>query len=75
MALLPVALLFAVPLVASLVFVVGRNTVDGRISLSRLARGDRNWLRPDFDSVDFLYDAGVGATALLGLGWVVSVTL
>ena len=43
--------------------------MDGKISLTRLARGDTNWLRPDFDSVDFVYDVGVGATALLGLGW------
>ena len=27
------------------------------------------------DSVDFMYDLGVGATALLGLGWMVSITL
>ena len=74
-ALLPVAILFLVPLVAAIAFVVTRSSIDGKISLSRLARGDGNWLRPDFDSVDFMYDVGVGATALLGLGWVVSVAL
>ena len=74
-ALLPVAILFLVPLVAAVAFVVTRSSIDGKISLSRLARGDQNWLRPDFDSVDFMYDVGVGATALLGFGWVVSVAL
>ena len=74
-ALIPVAILFLVPLVAAIAFVVTRSSIDGKISLSRLARGDGNWLRPDFDSVDFMYDVGVGATALLGLGWVVSVAL
>ena len=74
-ALVPVLLLFSVPLVAAVAYVTARTTMDGKISLPRLARGDTNWLRPDFDSVDFVYDVGVGATALLGLGWVVSVAL
>ena len=74
-ALVPVLLLFSVPLVAAVAYVTARTTMDGKISLTRLARGDTNWLRPDFDSVDFVYDVGVGATALLGLGWVVSVAL
>ena len=74
-ALVPVLLLFSVPLVAAVAYVTARTTMDGKISLTRLARGDTNWLRPDFDSVDFVYDVGVGASALLGLGWVVSVAL
>ena len=74
-ALVPVLLLFSVPLVAAVAYVTARTTMDGKISLTRLARGDTNWLRPDFDSVDFMYDVGVGATAILGLGWVVSVAL
>ena len=74
-ALIPVAILFAIPLIAALVFVTARTSIDGKISLTRLARGDTNWLRPDFDSVDFMYDVGVGATALLGLGWVVSIAV
>lgn len=75
-AVLPVVLLFTVPLVLSVVFLVARGSLDGKINLGRLARGDlKHGLRQDFDSVDFAYDMGVGATALLGLGWVVSVTL
>lgn len=75
-AVLPVLLLFSVPLVLSVVFLVARGTLDGKINLGRLARGDlKHGLRQDFDSVDFAYDMGVGATALLGLGWIVSVTL
>ena len=74
-ALIPVALLFTLPVVAAVVLVTAQSTMDGRISLTSLARGDEHWLRPDFDSVDFMYDVGVGATALLGLGWVVSVAL
>ena len=57
------------------VLVTAQSTLDGRISLTRLARGDEQWLRPDFNSVDFMYDVGVGATALLILGWLVSVAL
>ena len=75
-AVLPVVLLFTVPLVLSGVFLIARGALDGQINLGRLARGDlKHGLRQDFDSVDFVYDMGVGATALLGLGWVVSVTL
>ena len=75
-AVLPVILLFTVPLVLSVVFLVARGSLDGQINLGRLARGDlKHGLRQDFDSVDFAYDMGVGATALLGLGWIVSVTL
>ena len=74
-AIIPVAILFAVPLVAALVYVTARQSVDGKISLTRLARGDSHWLRPDFDSIDFAYDVGVGATALLGLGWIVSIAV
>ena len=74
-AILPVVLLFTVPLVLVTLFLVARGTLDGQINLSRLARGDvKNALRRDFESVDFMYDLGVGATALLGLGWMVSIT-
>ena len=74
-ALIPVAILFTLPVIAAVVLVTAQSTMDGRISLTSLARGDEHWLRPDFDSVDFMYDVGVGATAILGLGWVVSVAL
>jgi hypothetical protein len=52
-----------------------RGGIDGKISLSRLARGDVNGAFVDFDGVDFAYDALLGSSALLGLGWVVSVIL
>jgi hypothetical protein len=52
-----------------------RGSIDGKISLSRLARGDVKAAFLDFDSVDFAYDALLGSSALLGLGWVVSVIL
>jgi len=75
-AILPVVLLFTVPLVLAVGFLIARGALDGQINLGRLARGDlKHGLRQDFDSVDFAYDMGVGATALLGLGWIVSVTL
>ena len=74
-ALIPVVFLFTLPVIAAVVLVTAQSTIDGRISLTSLVRGDEHWLRPDFDSVDFMYDVGVGATALLGLGWVVSVAL
>jgi len=75
-AVLPVVLLFTVPLVLAVGFLIARGALDGQINLGRLARGDlKHGLRQDFDSVDFAYDMGVGATALLGLGWIVSVTL
>lgn len=75
-AVLPVILLFTVPLVLAVTFLIARGALDGQINLGRLARGDlKHGLRQDFDSVDFAYDMGVGATALLGLGWIVSVTL
>lgn len=75
-AVLPVVLLFTVPLVLVTVFLVARGSLDGQINLGRLARGDlQNTFRQDFESVDFVYDLGVGATALLGLGWMVSITL
>ena len=52
-----------------------RGGIDGKISLSRLARGDVNGAFIDFDPVDFAYDALMGSSALLGLGWIVSVVL
>jgi len=76
LAILPVVLLFTVPLILSVIFFIARGALDGQINLGRLARGDlKHGLRQDFDSVDFAYDMGVGATALLGLGWILSVTL
>ena len=47
-----------------------------QVSFSHLARGDLDHaIRPDFDPVTFVYDAAVGSTALLGIGWIVSVVL
>lgn len=75
-AILPVVLLFVVPIVLVTVFLIARGALDGQINMGHLARGDlKNGFRHDFESVDFAYDLGVGATALLGLGWMVSITL
>jgi len=75
-ALIPVAVIFAIPLVLATIFLFIRGSVDGQINIGQLARGDLNRVfRPDFDSVDFAYDLAVGSSALLGLGWIVSVAL
>lgn len=75
-AILPVLFIFSIPVVMATVFMVARGSLDGQINIGQLARGDLNRVfRQDFDSLDFAYDLGVGATAILGLGWIVSVTL
>jgi len=75
-AILPVAILFTAPLIMATIFLLGRGIVDGQINLGGLARGDLNRVfRQDFDSIDFIHDLGLGATAILGLGWIVSVTV
>lgn len=73
---LPVIVLFVVPIVLVTVFLIARGAFDGQINFGQLARGDlKNGFSQDFESVDFMYDLGVGATAVLGLGWMVSITL
>ena len=74
-AIIPVLLISAVPAVLVAIFLIGRGSLDGRIDLGHLARGDVKNGFSKVDSVDFMYDLGVGATALLGLGWMVSITL
>ena len=74
-AIVPVLLIFTVPAVLVAIFLIGRGSLDGRIDLGHLARGDVKNGFSKVDSVDFMYDLGVGATALLGLGWMVSITL
>ena len=75
-ALIPVAISFLVPAVLATVFLVARSTLDGQINLGGLARGDfKRVLRQDFDGGEFMYDLAVGSTALLGLGWAVSIFL
>jgi len=75
-AIIPVAVSFLVPLLLVSAYLVIRSTVDGQVSFSHLARGDFNQaIRPDFDPVSFVYDAAIGSTALLGVGWIVSVVL
>ena len=74
-AILPVLLIFTVPAVLVAGFLIARGSLNGRIDLGRLARGDVKNGFSKVDSVDFMYDLGVGATALLGLGWMVSITL
>lgn len=73
---LPLLVFFIVPALVATVFLVARSAIDGQINLGGLARGDfKKALRQDFDPVDFAYDLAVGSSALLGLGWVVSVVL
>lgn len=75
-AIIPVAVSFLVPVLIVTAYLVIRSTLDGQVSFSHLARGDLNHaIRPDFDPVTFVYDAAVGSTALLGIGWIVSVVL
>ena len=76
LAIIPVVISFIVPVLIVTTFLIVRGMIDGQVSLNHLARGDLNQaLRPDFDPVTFVYDAAVGSTALLGLGWIVSVVL
>jgi hypothetical protein len=76
LAVLPVLLIFTVPAVLVALFLLARGTLDGQINLGRLARGDlQHTFRQDFEGIDFAYDLGVGATALLGLGWMISVAV
>jgi hypothetical protein len=74
-AIVPVLLIFTVPAVLVAIFLIGQGSLNGRIDLGHLARGDVKNGFSKVDSVDFMYDLGVGATALLGLGWMVSITL
>jgi len=76
LSILPVAVVFIVPALVVTVFLVARSAIDGQINLGGLARGDlKKGLRQDFDPVGFGYDFVVGSSALLGLGWLVSVAL
>jgi len=75
-AILPVVFSFLVPLLVVTIYLVARASLDGQINLGQLARGDfERVVRPDFEPLDFAYDAAVGSTAVLGLGWIVSVIL
>jgi len=74
--LIPIAAVFLVPLVIGLVIVTARSSATGELDISRLMSGDVSAsMRQDFDGVDFTMDAIFGSSALLGLGWLVSITV
>lgn len=74
--LLTVGAVFAIPLVLGFILVASRSAVSGELAVNRLVRGDvRGSMRQDFDGVDFVMDAIFGSSALLGIGWLVSITV
>jgi len=74
--LLPILAVFTVPLVIGLVIVTARSSATGKLDISRLMEGDVGAsMRQDFDGVDFTMDAIFGSSALLGIGWLVSITV
>jgi len=74
--LLAVAAVFAIPLILGFVFVTSRSAVNGELAVNKIVRGDfRGSMRQDFDGVDFVMDAIFGSSALLGIGWLVSITI
>jgi len=73
---LPIVILFTVPAVVAVAYVVIRSVLDGRVNLGRLARGDLvNGFRQDFGPMDFALDALVHSGALLGAGWIASILI
>jgi len=74
--LIPIFLVFLVPLILAIFIVTTRASVKGELNVSRFIKGDLEAsMRQDFDGVDFTMDAIFGSSALLGLGWLVSITI
>lgn len=73
---LPVAFSFGLPLVLGLVLVGMKTYAVGQVSVARVMRGDiKNGFREDFDPIHFGLDSAFGASALLGLGWIISIAV
>lgn len=74
--LISIAAVFSIPLLVGFFFVGSRSAINGEVAVNRIVRGDfRNSMRQDFDGVDFVMDALFGSSALLGIGWLVSITV
>lgn len=74
--LITVGAVFLVPLILGFIVVGSRSAVSGELAVNKIVRGDlRGSMRQDFDGVDFVMDAIFGSSALLGIGWLVSITV
>lgn len=74
--LITVGAVFLIPLILGFVVVTSRSAVSGELAVNKIVRGDlRGSMRQDFDGVDFVMDAIFGSSALLGIGWLVSITV
>jgi len=74
--LISVVIVFTIPLLLGFLVVGSRSAINGELQMSRIMRGDiKGSMRQDFDGVDFTMDAIFGSSALLGIGWLVSITV
>lgn len=74
--LIPVIIAFSLPLIVGIVLVSGRASLNGKLDVSRVMKGDFSQsMRSDFDGVDFTLDGIFGSFGLLGVAWLASVTI
>lgn len=74
--LISVVIVFTIPLILGFFIVGSRSTINGELQMNRIMRGDlRGSMRQDFDGVDFVMDAIFGASGLLGIGWLASISI
>jgi len=70
------ALVLTLPLIFGFAIVGSRSAINGELEVNKIVRGDlKNSMRQSFDGVDFMMDGVFGASALLGIGWLVSITV
>eukprot|EP00093_Oithona_nana_P009738 09738.XXX_362876_362473_1 [CDS] Oithona nana genome sequencing. len=70
------ALVLSLPLLFGFAIVGSRSAINGELEVNKIVRGDlKNSMRQSFDGVDFVMDGVFGASALLGIGWLVSITV
>merc|ERR1711983_110193 len=63
------ALVLTLPLIFGFAIVGSRSAINGELEVNKIVRGDlKNSMRQSFDGV-------FGASALLGIGWLVSITV
>lgn len=74
--LISIVIVFTIPLLLGFFLVGSRSAINGELQMNRVVRGDlKGSMRQDFDGVDFVMDAIFGSSALLGIGWLVSITV
>ena len=70
------ALVLSLPLLFGFAIVGSRSAINGELEVNKIVRGDfKNSMRQNFDGVDFFMDSVFGASALLGIGWIASITV